>query len=241
MKVITVSNYEEMSKTAADMMAKQIILKNNSILGLATGGTPLGMYKELIKMYSENKIDFSEVKTFNLDEYYGLDIKNKNSYHYYMMNNFFNHVNIKKENINIPDGNALHMEEECTDYDNKIKDAGGIDIQVLGIGVDGHIGFNEPDSHFETGTHIVKLKEETIKSNSRFFNSEKEVPHYAISMGIKNIMQSKSIILLANGEEKAEAISKTVNGKLCPEVPASILQIHPNVTIIVDSKAAGKL
>ncbi|EPY2301244.1 glucosamine-6-phosphate deaminase [Clostridium sporogenes] len=241
MRIIVVENYEEMSKKAAVMIASQIILKPNSVLGLATGDTPLGMYKELIEMYHKKQIDFSEAKSFNLDEYYGLEKNNSQSYHHYMMESFFSHINIDKEKINIPDGKAENIEEECKSYDKKISDAGDIDIQVLGIGVNGHIGFNEPSVEFKAGTHLVNLDEKTIKSNSRFFNSIEDVPTKAISMGIKTILSSKKIVLLANGKGKADAIAKTVKGKICPEVPASVLQFHKDVTIILDKEAAEKL
>ncbi|MTK11197.1 MAG: glucosamine-6-phosphate deaminase [Clostridiaceae bacterium] len=241
MRIIIVENYEEMSKKAAAMMASQIILKPESVLGLATGDTPLGMYKELIRMYNENMIDFSKVKTFNLDEYYGLGKDSNQSYNYYMTNNLFKHISIDKENINIPNGMVKNIEEECISYEKRIKEAGGIDIQVLGIGVNGHIGFNEPDVNFEAETHLVNLDEKTIDSNSRFFKCIEEVPTKAISMGIKTIMYSKKIVLLANGASKADAIAKTVNGKISPEVPASILQLHQDVAIIVDKEAASKL
>ena len=233
MRIIVVENYEEMSKKAAVMIASQIILKPNSVLGLATGDTPLGMYKELIDMYHKKQIDFSEAKSFNLDEYYGLEKNNSQSYHHY--------INIDKEKINIPDGKAENIEEECKSYDKKISDASEIDIQVLGIGVNGHIGFNEPSVEFKAGTHLVNLDKKTIKSNSRFFNSIEDVPTKAISMGIKTILNSKKIVLLANGKGKADAIAKTVKGKICPEVPASVLQFHKDVTIILDKEAAEKL
>ena len=242
MRIIKVKNYEEMSKKAAVMLASQIILKPNSVLGLATGDTPLGMYEQLINMYNNKEIDFSEVKFFNLDEYHGIHKDNSQSYYYYMMKNFFNHININKEkNINIPNGMAEDTEEECVQYEKKINEAGGIDIQILGIGVNGHIGFNEPNVSFEAHTHLVRLDEKTIKSNSRFFSSIEEVPTKAISMGIKTIMHSKKVVLLASGISKAEAISKTIKGKISPEIPASILQLHKDVTIIVDKEAGSKI
>lgn len=241
MRIIRVNDYDEMSKKAASMVASQMILKSDSVLGLATGDTPIGMYKELVKLYNNKEIDFSDVKSFNLDEYYGLSDDNTQSYHYYMMNNLFNKVNIKRENINILSGITKDIEKECLSYDQKIKNAGGIDIQILGIGVNGHIGFNEPSVNFEAGTHLVNLDKKTIESNSRFFESMEEVPKSALSMGIKTIMQSKVIVLLASGEAKAEAIYKTINGKICPEVPASILQLHNNVNVIVDEAAAKLL
>ncbi|WP_035293402.1 glucosamine-6-phosphate deaminase [Clostridium sp. KNHs214] len=241
MRIIIVENYEEMSKKAAIMMASHVILKPNSILGLATGSTPIGMYNELINMYKNGEVDFSSVKTFNLDEYYGLEKKNEQSYHYYMNKNLFNHINVGEENINIPNGMTENIERECFEYDKRIEEAGGIDIQVLGIGGNGHIGFNEPNDTFEAETHLVKLDEKTIKDNSRFFNSMDEVPTTAVSMGIKTIMMSKKVILLANGKGKAAAIRKTIEGKITPEVPASILQLHKDVTFIIDKEAASEL
>lgn len=241
MRIIRVNNYDEMSQKAANMISSQITLKHDSVLGLATGDTPTGMYKALIKLYNDKEIDFSDVTSFNLDEYYGLSDDNTESYHYYMMNNLFKYINIKSENINMLSGVTRNIEKECSNYDNKIKSVGGIDIQILGIGVNGHIGFNEPSVNFEAGTHLVNLDMKTIESNSRFFKSMNEVPKSALSMGIKTIMQSKIIVLLANGEAKAEAIYKTVKGKICPEVPASILQLHNNVNIIVDKEAAKLL
>ncbi|URZ08834.1 glucosamine-6-phosphate deaminase [Clostridium felsineum] len=241
MELLVVKDYEEMSKKAAAIIASQVIIKPNSVLGLATGDTPLGMYKELIKRYKENEVDFSKVKTFNLDEYYGLTKDNIQSYHFYMMNNFFKFINIDSNNVNIPNGTYNDIEENCLNYERKIKESGGIDVQVLGIGVNGHIGFNEPNVNFEAQTHLVNLDEKTIKSNARFFNSIDEVPKQAISMGIKTILQSRKIILLANGEAKAEAIYNTVKGKISPEVPSSILQLHQNVTIILDESAAKLL
>jgi len=239
MKVIIVDNYQEMSAKAAKIFASQITVKPNSLLGLATGSTPMGMYKELINMYAKKDLDFSEVVTFNLDEYYGLDESNEQSYHCFMNKNFFKYVNIKKNNIHMPNGKAKNMDNECERYDKEIMTYGGIDIQVLGIGINGHIGFNEPGENFEAETHVVKLQEETIKSNSRFFNSIDEVPTMAISMGMKTIMQSKKIILLVSGKEKADIIAKTINGKIRPEVPASILNLHKDVTIILDREAAS--
>lgn len=241
MRIIVVKSYYEMSKKAANMVASQVVLKPDSIIGLATGETPLGMYEELVKMYEAGIVDFSEASTFNLDEYCGLARDNPQSYHYYMTKNLFSHVNISSTRINIPDGMAQDIDKECSDYDKKIKSAGGIDIQVLGIGRNGHIGFNEPDIKFESRTHLVNLDEDTIIANSRFFNSIDEVPTKAISMGIKNIMHAEKIVLLANGIEKANAIYKTIKGKITPEVPASILQLHRDVVIMVDEAAASMI
>jgi len=241
MRIIVVDNYEEMSKKAAMMIASQVMLKPNSILGLATGDTPLGMYKELILLYNKNEVDFKEVTTFNLDEYYGLNRENPESYYNYMIVNLFNNININRENINVPDGMAKDVNASCEYYENKIKALGGIDMQVLGIGGNGHIGFNEPDVNFEAQTHLVNLDEETIEANSRFFDSIADVPVKAISMGIKTIMNSKKIILLANGINKAESIERAIKGKISPKVPASILQLHNDVTIILDKEAASLL
>lgn len=241
MRIIVVDNYEEMSIEAARIMASCVTLKPDSVLGLATGSTPLGMYSQLINIYNRKEVNFEHVKSFNLDEYYGLNKDNEQSYNYYMNENFFKHINIKPENINIPNGAAENIEEECISYEKKIKEAGGIDIQVLGIGVNGHIGFNEPDVKFEAETHLVQLDEQTIESNARFFESREEVPTSAISMGIKTIMHSKKILLLANGKSKAEAINKALNGKITPDVPASILQLHLDVTVILDKEAASLL
>ncbi|MBU3144173.1 glucosamine-6-phosphate deaminase [Clostridium sp. CF012] len=241
MRIIVVDNYEEMSKKAAMMIASQIMLKPNSVLGLATGDTPLGMYKELISLYSKNEVDFKEVTTFNLDEYYGLNRENHESYYNYMIVNLFKHVDINMENINVPNGMAENVDAVCLDYEDKIKEAHGIDMQVLGIGGNGHIGFNEPNVNFEAQTHLVNLDEETIEANSRFFDSIEDVPVKAISMGIKTIMNSKKIILLANGIGKAEAIERAVKGKISPKVPASILQLHNDVTLILDKEAASLL
>lgn len=241
MRIIVVDNYEEMSKKAAMMIASQVMLKPNSVLGLATGDTPLGMYKELIQLFNKNEVDFKEVTTFNLDEYYGINRQNPQSYYNYMMVNLFNNININKENINVPDGTALDVIAACSAYEDKIKEADGIDMQVLGIGGNGHIGFNEPDVNFEAATHLVNLDEQTIEANSRFFDSVEDVPVKAISMGIKTIMNSKKIILLANGISKAGSIERALKGKISPNIPASILQLHNDVTIILDKEAASLL
>ncbi|MGF7058913.1 glucosamine-6-phosphate deaminase [Brassicibacter mesophilus] len=241
MKIIVVNNYNEMSKKAANIIASQIILNSNSVLGFATGDTPLGTYKELINIYNEGDIDFSDIKTFNLDEYYHLPKENPQSYNFYMSENLFKRVNVKPENIHIPNGMCNSIEDECASYEETIKQAGGIDLQLLGIGRNGHIGFNEPDLKFEATTHLVHLDEDTIKANSRFFDSIEEVPTKAISMGIKTIMQAKKIVLLASGVEKSEAIYNTVKGSITPEVPASVLQLHPDVTVIIDKDAGSRL
>jgi glucosamine-6-phosphate deaminase len=237
-RIVIAKDYEDMSARAARIVAGQIYLKPNSVLGLATGGTPLSMYKELIRVHQEVGLDFSEVISFNLDEYLGLPIDDEQSYYYYMYQNFFNHVNIKKENTYIPNGMVEDVELECHNYDKGIQKRGGIDLQVLGIGNNGHIGFNEPDIKFEATTHKVKLDEETINANARFFNTLEEVPQFAISMGIKTIMHAKKILLLANGESKAEVLYRALFDGITPEIPASILQLHQDVTVIVEENAA---
>lgn len=241
MRIIIVKDYEELSKKAAHLLASQITLKPNSVLGLATGSTPVGTYGELVRIYKEGDISFSEIATFNLDEYYGLSKENSQSYYYFMRENLFKHVNINMDNVHIPDGRAENIEQECIEYEKKIKQAGGIDLQLLGIGRNGHIGFNEPDVKFEAQTHLVTLDEDTIEDNSRFFDSLEEVPRRAISMGIKTIMHSRKIVLLASGEEKAETIHNMINGKITPELPASVLQLHPDVVILLDERAASRL
>ena len=241
MRIIVCENYESLSKKAAQIIGSQMILEPKSVLGLATGSTPIGMYENLIKMYEEGLIDFSKITTFNLDEYYKLPIDNNQSYHYFMDNHLFNHINIHRENIHIPNGMANDIEAECTSYDKMIDDKGGIDIQILGIGNNAHIGFNEPTINFNKGTHIVTLDESTRKANARFFNNLDEVPTKAITMGTGSIFKSKKILLLASGKNKAEAIYNTVHGKVTPEVPSSILQFHQNVILILDKEAASLL
>ena len=223
MRILVCKDYNEVSQKAAQMILSQITLKPNCVLGLATGSTPIGMYENLVTMYQQGLVDFSEVQTFNLDEY------------------LFNHVNIDKNHIHIPNGMADSMQEECIRYEQLIKDVGGIDIQVLGIGHNAHIGFNEPTINFEKGTHIVELDESTRQANARFFNHIDEVPKYAITMGTGSIFKSRKIMLLATGTSKAQAIHDMVYGKVQPEVPASILQFHHDVVLILDEEAASLL
>lgn len=239
--ILITETYREMSKKAASLVTAQVIIKPNSILGLATGSTPAGMYKEMVKIYNSDQVDYSEIKSFNLDEYYPIKKYNKQSYAYYMDQHLFKHINISNQHIFIPNGECEDVETECRAYDERIHILGGIDLQVLGIGVNGHIGFNEPDVHFESRTHMVTLDEDTIKANARFFPSKDEVPSRAISMGIRTIMDSKKILLLANGLGKAEIIHRTVFGEISPNVPASILQLHKDVTIILDKDAAEQV
>lgn len=241
MELIIVENYEELSKKAAQFVTSQVILKPEGTIGLATGSTPVGMYAEIVKMYRHGIVDFSKIKTFNLDEYYDLSPDNDQSYIFFMNENLFNHVNLKKENISIPDGMTKDIQVECDSYEKKIRESGGIDLQILGIGRNGHIGFNEPDVKFEATTHIVELDEGTIQDNSRFFDSIDDVPKQAISVGIKTIMQARKIVLLATGKEKAQPIYEMIHGKITPNLPASVLQLHPNVTVIMDREAASLL
>lgn len=238
MNIIKVKNYKELSMQAAGIVAAQISRKKNTVLGLPTGQTPLGMYQELLKRFRKGEIDFSQVITFNLDEYYGLSPKHPQSYNYYMWQTFFNNINIKKENVFIPDGVTKDVQKECRYYESLIEKKGGIDLQFLGIGDNGHIGFNEPATALNSKTHLVNLSQATIEANSRFFNDIEDVPRKALTMGMGTIMKAKQIILLASGMKKAPAIAKTINGKVNTEVPASLLQLHRDVTIIVDKDAA---
>ena len=232
MKFITVDTYEKLSRQAANIISAQVILKPDSVLGLATGSSPLGTYKQLIKWYEIGDIDFSNVTTVNLDEYVGLDGKNEQSYRYFMNKNFFEHINIDLGNTFVPNGCAVDLESEGRRYDEHIAVLGGIDLQLLGIGLDGHIGFNEPDKYFVKSTHVVDLHESTIKANSRFFEKEDEVPKRAITMGMVSIMQAKKILLIASGKEKRDILEKAFYGPITPEIPASILQLHPDITVI---------
>lgn len=241
MRILVCKDYEEMSKKAAHLIASQVTLKPNSILGLATGSTPIGMYRDLVKMYEKGELDFSNIKTFNLDEYYQLPRDNDQSYYYFMHKNLFNDINIKEENINIPNGMTKDVVSECINYDKAIENINGVDIQVLGIGNNAHIGFNEPSNVFIKNTHLVDLKDSTIKANARFFESIEDVPQKAVTMGIGSILAAKKILLLASGEGKAEAVYNTLHGDVNPQVPASILQFHNDVTLILDEAAASKL
>ena len=232
MKFITVDTYEKLSRQAANIISAQVILKPDSVLGLATGSSPLGTYKQLIEWYEKGDIDFSNVVSVNLDEYVGLDSSNDQSYRYFMNKNFFEHINIDLGNTFVPNGCAVDLAGEGKRYDEHIAELGGIDLQLLGIGLDGHIGFNEPDKYFVKSTHVVDLHESTIKANSRFFASEDEVPKKAITMGMVSIMQAKKILLIASGKEKRDILEKAFYGPITPEIPASILQLHPDITVI---------
>ncbi|HIU32760.1 MAG TPA: glucosamine-6-phosphate deaminase [Candidatus Caccousia avistercoris] len=237
MRIISASNYEGMSRKAASLLAAQVVFKRDSVLGLATGSTPLGIYRCLIDWYQQGILDFSAVHSVNLDEYCGLSPEHDQSYAYYMDSNFFRHINIQKENTHIPDGLAEDPDGEGARYDALIRSLGGTDIQLLGIGHTGHIGFNEPAPQFVKPTHRVELNRKTIEANARFFASEADVPRYAVTMGIGSIMAAKKILLAANGEGKAEILYEAFFGPITPQVPASILQLHPDVTVVADEAA----
>lgn len=234
-------NYDAICKLAATKIAQMIQKKPRCILGLATGSTPLGVYKELIHLHREEGLDFSRVQTFNLDEYVGLPTTHDQSYYYFMQKNLFEHINIHQDSIHLPNGMAENIEQECIDYEKRIAAAGGIDLQILGIGSNGHIAFNEPFSSLGSRTRIKTLTEKTRKDNARFFKSMDEVPKYAITMGVGTIMDSRNIILLASGENKAWAIKVTVEGPITALVPATMVQMHRNATLVIDKDAAGQL
>lgn len=241
MKLIVEKNYDDISKTTAKIIADKILANPKIVLGLATGSTPIGTYKELIRMYKEGSLDFSKATSFNLDEYVGLDGNSPYSYRYFMNENLFDHININKENTFVPDGKAKNMEAFCNEYDKLITETGGIDVQILGIGENGHIAFIEPDTSLPIATSVVDLTEDTINVNSRFFDSVDEVPNTAISMGIGSIFKAKSILLLANGRRKANAINDILECKgISTKIPASLLLLHPDLTIIVDEEAYSK-
>lgn len=241
MRIIVTKNYDDMSRKAANIIAAQIITKPNCVLGLATGSTPIGTYKELIAAYNNGDLDFSQVSTVNLDEYRGLDHDNDQSYYYFMMNNLFKHVNIDVAKTHVPDGTIEDADQACSDYEAIVKSYGGVDLQLLGLGHNGHIGFNEPADEFPKDTHCVDLTESTIQANARFFEKIEDVPTQAYTMGIGTIMRAKKILLVASGKDKAEIVKKAFFGPVVPQVPASILQMHQDVTIVVDEAAASLL
>ncbi|MFJ5715114.1 glucosamine-6-phosphate deaminase [Neobacillus sp. NPDC093127] len=239
MKMIEVENYEQMSEKAAEYIIDRVTNLPSIKLGLATGGTPIGTYKHLIEDHQKNGTSYRNVTTFNLDEYIGLSGENKNSYRYYMNDLFFNHIDINKGKTHIPQGDVSDIQRECLRYEELITENGGIDLQILGIGGNGHIGFNEPGTSFHSITHIVDLAPSTIEANARFFTQLEEVPTKAITMGISTIMKSKEILLLVSGESKKEALDKLMNGSVDESFPASILKNHPRVTIIADKAAVA--
>lgn len=230
-----------MSRKAANIISAQVIMKPDCVLGLATGSTPVGTYAQLVEWYKKGDLDFSEVKTVNLDEYKGLERSNEQSYFYFMCEHLFNKVNIDLSNVNIPDGTEPDAEAECARYEAKIKELGGVDLQLLGIGHNGHIGFNEPNAQFDRRTHCVNLTQSTIDANKRFFASEDEVPRQAYTMGIKTIMQASKILMVVSGEDKAEIIEKAFFGPITPEVPASVLQLHNDVILVGDEAALSRI
>ena len=237
MRVIVCENYDEMSKVAAKLMEGLITLNPTCVLGLATGSTPVGMYKILSEKCKKGEIDFSTVKSYNLDEYYPISPDNDQSYRYFMNDNLFNHINIDKANTFVPDGQAKDIEKACKEYDEMIDKMGGADIQVLGIGNNGHIAFNEPDEELVAGTHVTGLTESTIQANSRFFASIDDVPTQAVTMGMASIMKAKKIMLLASGKGKHEALKKLLDDKITTSNPSTLLKLHGDVVIICDKDA----
>ena len=240
MKIIRAKDYADMSRKAANIISAQVIMKPNCVLGLATGGTPVGAYAQLVDWYNKGDIDFSEVTTVNLDEYRGLPKEHPESYWSFMHRNLFDKVNIDPAKINLPDGTNPDAEDACAKYNQIIHAVGGIDLQLLGIGHDGHIGFNEPDDHFSKGTHCVDLTESTIQANSRLFDSIDDVPRQAYTMGVQTIMLARRIVLVVSGENKAETVREAFFGPVTPQVPASILQLHTDVSIVADEAALSK-
>lgn len=241
MNIIKVKDYDEMSDKACQLIVDRLKKLEKPVFGLATGSTPEGLYEALIEQYKENKVSFENVTTFNLDEYIGLPADDPNSYHYFMGEKLFNHVDIKSKNTHLPNGNAKDLNKECEDFEDLIKKSGGIDLQLLGLGTNGHIAFNEPGSKFDGRTAIVDLAQETLEANARFFDSIDDMPTQAVTLGIGSIMEADEILLLVSGESKAEALVNVINGEVTEEFPASILQKHNNVTIIADKAALAKV
>lgn len=237
MKIIKAKNYEDMSRKAANIISAQIIMKPNCVLGLATGSTPIGAYHQLVEWYNKGDLDFSEVTTVNLDEYRGLPKENEQSYYYFMHEKLFSKVNINLERTFLPDGMEEDSDKACSDYNKIIANAGGVDLQLLGLGHNGHIGFNEPGMAFEAETHCVDLTEKTIKANQRFFASSEDVPKQAYTMGIKTIMQAKKILIVVSGEDKAKIVKEAFFGPITPKVQGSILQLHNDVILVADEAA----
>ena len=241
MKIYKAKDYKDMSRKAANIISAQVIMKPNCVLGLATGSTPIGTYDQLVEWYNKGDLDFSEVTTVNLDEYKGLPRTNDQSYYYFMHQHLFDRVNIDPERTNVPNGIEPDAEKECGRYEELIRSLGGVDLQLLGLGHNGHIGFNEPGEAFEKETHCVDLTESTIEAKKRFFASADDVPKQAYTMGIKTIMQAKKILIVVNGENKADIVERAFFGPVTPEVPASILQLHNDVTLVGDEAALAKI
>ena len=241
MRFISCADYTAMSRQAANLISAQVIVKPNCVLGLATGSTPIGTYKQLIEWYNKGDLSFANVRSVNLDEYKGLSGDHDQSYRYFMQNNLFNHVDIDVANTSVPNGKAEDADAECAAYDAHIRELGGIDLQLLGMGHNGHIGFNEPADEFVGPTHVVELAQSTIDANKRFFASEADVPRYALTMGMAAILQARSVVVVVSGEDKAEIVHKAFFGPITPRVPASLLQLHPNVTVVGDEAAFSVL
>lgn len=241
MEVIVQRDYETMSRLAAHLVAELLNTKPNAVLGMATGSTPLGLYKELVRLHDREQLDFSRVTTFNLDEYVGLNVTHAQSYHHFMHEHFFSHVNIPPHNINIPSGTTSNYPAFCEWYEKRIVECGGIDLQILGIGVDGHIGFNEPTSSLSSRTRLKTLSKQTIDDNARFFERREDVPVYAITMGVGTILEARKLVLVASGKSKAAAIAQAVEGPVTSMVTASALQLHRDAIVIVDEAAAAGL
>lgn len=241
MKVVIQRDYEQMSKVAAQIVGEVLNAKPNAVLGMATGSTPLGLYQELVRLHREEQLDLSRVTTFNLDEYVGLRMDHPQSYHYFMREHFFQHVNIPRQNINIPSGTTSNYPAFCEWYERRIAECGGIDLQILGIGSDGHIAFNEPTSSLSSRTRLKTLSKQTIDDNARFFERREDVPVYAITMGVGTILDARKLLMIASGKAKAKAIAQAVEGPLTSMVTASAIQLHRDATVIVDEQAAAEL
>ena len=241
MVIYKAKNYQDLSRKAANIISAQIIMKPDCVLGLATGSSPIGTYKQLIEWYNKGDLDFAKVTTINLDEYKGLDPDNDQSYRYFMNTNLFDHVNIDKARTFVPDGLEPDPQKACAAYNEIIRSHGGIDLQLLGLGRNGHIGFNEPGAAFEKETHCVDLTESTIEANKRFFASEDDVPKQAYTMGVGTILRAKAILLVVSGKDKAAALNAVVNGPITPQVPGSVLRLHPNVIIVADEDALSEM
>ena len=241
MEVVIKRDYDQMSKAAAQLVVDVLNTKPNAVLGMATGSTPLGLYQELVRLYKAGHVDFSRVTTFNLDEYVGLPANHPQSYHYFMREHFFQHVNIPQHNINIPSGTTSNYPAFCEWYEGRIAECGGIDLQILGIGTDGHIAFNEPGSSLSSRTRLKTLSKQTIDDNARFFERRESVPVYAITMGVGTILDARRLVLVASGKTKAKAIAHAVEGPVTSMVTASAIQLHRDATVIVDGEAAAGL
>lgn len=237
MKIIRAKDYKDMSRKAANIISAQVIMKPNAVLGLATGSTPVGIYSQLIEWYQKGDLDFSETTIINLDEYRGLSRSDEQSYWYFMHKHLLNYINVTDDRFHVPNGSNQDIKSVCCEYEKIIHQCGGIDLQLLGIGQDGHIGFNEPGTAFELETHCVDLTDSTIDANMRFFDSRNDVPRQAYTMGIKSIMQSRKVLLAASGEKKAEIVKRAFFGPVTPEIPASILQMHPDFILVGDEDA----